>query len=308
MTTSLKVVRTVVALMLLALPAWAGAQARPLEDRRLGITHVEVNPSVREGAENRGAKESLARVSESMDAQMISAFDSIKKFEIVSWSDLKKIVDVGAANQALGGAEGFKYAGCRYSVQVKIDDFQDIQRTVELAALGETHLQRQVRVSAVVIVYDTTNGKVFTTTNIQLDSNTQAEPLSNPTARAQSTERMLIDLGRNLAELTAYRVADVIFPTKVVARTDKVVTLNRGDAFRYQPGMVFEIFSLGEELIDPDTGRRLGNQEEKIGAVRVVSVTPETCVCEVVEETRPISRGQIARLPGGQQGGGQQQR
>ncbi|MEM6312726.1 MAG: hypothetical protein AAF743_01480, partial [Planctomycetota bacterium] len=61
-------------------------------------------------------------------------------------------------------------------------------------------------------------------------------------------------------------------------------------------GQVYELFEVGEPLIDPDTGEVLGVSERFVGAVRVVRVRPNFCVAVVLDQSGPLSKGLVARL------------
>jgi curli biogenesis system outer membrane secretion channel CsgG len=285
--------------MLAALSLCVGtASAQPdrtMQDGKLGITKVEVLPALRQASANAGRVNSLDRVVQSLDAQLISAFNETRKFEVVAWSDLKDVIDVASAGQAFE-ARSFAYAGAKYMVAITVDDFQDFEQVTELPNLGRTYAQRLVRVSAVARIYDTSNGSVVHTANIQASTDLEPESVNAGGTGPRLTDEMLQAMSRQLCERIAERVTDVIFPMRVVARSGNTVTLNRGDGFNLVPGMEFDVFIRGEPLIDPDTGRALGREESLIGRVRLTAVAPETSRAEIVSGTL-IERGAVARVP-----------
>ena len=273
-----------------------GQSDRRMQDGKLGITKIEVLPAVRQSASAAGRVNSLDRVMQSLDAQLISAFNETRKFEIVAWSDLKDVIDVANAGQAFG-AQSFAFAGAKYMVAITVDDFQDFETPVtELRHLGRAWVQRLVRVSAVAKLYDTTTGSVVHTANIPASTDLEPEQVNPGGAGPRLTDEMLQAMSRQLCERIAERVTDVIFPMRVIARTGNTVTLNRGDGFNLAPGMEFDVFIQGEELIDIDTGRSLGREESLAGRVRIVAVTPETSRAEIVAGSM-IERGAVVRAP-----------
>lgn len=274
----------------------AAAQVdRKMQDGKLGITKIEVLPAVREAAATSGRLNSLDRLTQSLDAQLISAFNATRKFEVVAWSDLKDVIDVANAGQAFG-TQSFAYAGARYMVTITVDDFQDYEQVTELPNLGRTYAQRLVRVSAVTKLYDTTDGSVVQTANIQASTDLEPESVNPGGTGPRLSDEMLQAMSRQLCERIAERVTDMIFPMRVVARSGNTVTLNRGDGFNLVPGMEFDVYMQGEQLIDPDTGKALGREESLIGRVRLIAVTPETSRAEIVSGTL-IERGAIVRVP-----------
>jgi len=65
-------------------------------------------------------------------------------------------------------------------------------------------------------------------------------------------------------------ILTALYPVKVAHynASSGVVTLNRGkDALKV--GQKLKVFSMGEAIIDPDTGEQLGSDEEQIGIIKV---------------------------------------
>ena len=96
----------------------------------------------------------------------------------------------------------------------------------------------------------------------------------------------------------AARVADVIYPARIVSKIDRQVTISRGEGSGVAVGQVWEVFALGEEMLDPDTGASLGREELKVGQVRISRVNPKTSQAEIVSDSG-IDKGALLRLPVG---------
>jgi hypothetical protein len=107
---------------------------------------------------------------------------------------------------------------------------------------------------------------------------------------------MMVAVSRDLAQRIANRVADVIFPAKVLIKRDNEVTINRGEGGGVAVGDTFNVFALGEELIDPDTKESLGREEAKVGKVKITQVNPKTSTAQILEDTG-IDKGAILRKP-----------
>ena len=97
-----------------------------------------------------------------------------------------------------------------------------------------------------------------------------------------------------MAEKIALRTTDILYPAKVIAKTDNQITLNRGDGTGIAPGQIWIIYAAGKPLIDPDTGENLGTEEIAIGKARITSVTPRTASAELLED-HGVSLLNIAR-------------
>jgi hypothetical protein len=97
-----------------------------------------------------------------------------------------------------------------------------------------------------------------------------------------------------MAERVALRVLDVLYPAKVIAKTGDQVTINRGDGGGVEAGQTWNVYALGEEMIDPDTGISLGREEVKIGSEKITDVQPLFSRARVVEDNG-IDKLQVLR-------------
>jgi hypothetical protein len=98
------------------------------------------------------------------------------------------------------------------------------------------------------------------------------------------TDGLLVGLTRTICEKVSNRVVDIAYPVRVIAKTGKIVTLNRGDGSDIATGQLWEVFALGEELIDPDTGVSLGREEVSVGTLRITRVNPKTSQGAIVDD------------------------
>lgn len=70
-------------------------------------------------------------------------------------------------------------------------------------------------------------------------------------------------------------MAKVPFQCKVIKATAPTIVLNVGEEGGISVGDRYEIWSIGEAMIDPDSGANLGSEREKIGVVKVEKVNPK---------------------------------
>jgi hypothetical protein len=87
---------------------------------------------------------------------------------------------------------------------------------------------------------------------------------------------------------------DVVFPAKVLIKRDNLVTINRGEGGGVAEGDTFNVYALGEEMIDPDTKESLGREEVKVGKVKISQVNPKTSMATILEDTG-IDKGAVLR-------------
>ncbi len=268
----------------------------------IGIHSVEITPSIRKAAQANGKDQvlSLERVAESMGQQLIDRVHNTRKFTVVSRSDLSTILKDQDLQRMLSDpsdvniARAFQIAGCKYALIVTIDDFQDLKE--QMAGEGGIVLatKRTVRLSSVLKVYDTTSAELLETANFQLSNNLGKRKMFGAAADGKAYEELLTAMAREMAHKAANRVVDVIYPAKILKRTGKIITINRGDGTGIARGQTWTAFALGEKLIDPDTGEDLGAEEIAIGKIKITSVRPKTAQGVVLEDYG-IDKGQILR-------------
>jgi hypothetical protein len=161
--------------------------------------------------------------------------------------------------------------------------------------------KRTVRLGATCKIYDTTAGALLESASHLINNTTNVETLLEASNNAEATDELLRRVTRDMAEWAAVRVANVAFPVKVLAKTGKMVTLNRGEGSGIAVGQVWNANAPGKELKDPDTGEVLGREEVPVGKVRIFEVQPKFSKGEIFEDQGGVGVGAILRLaPAGQ--------
>ncbi|PIS47923.1 MAG: hypothetical protein COT17_00990 [Elusimicrobia bacterium CG08_land_8_20_14_0_20_51_18] len=67
---------------------------------------------------------------------------------------------------------------------------------------------------------------------------------------------------------------------RIIKIVGKQIYINSGKTNGEEEGRVYEVYRVGEEMIDPDTGESLGSEDEKIGTAEVVKVLPKYSIAE----------------------------
>jgi hypothetical protein len=254
----------------------------------LAVGKVKANPSIVAAAAAK--RVSLERMVEALDGQVISAVQQTRKFTLLARSDASSLVEEAAAT-----GKPFSFGEANYLLVVTIDDFQDVVETAKFAALGKEVKRRLIRFSAVGKIYDVKTNKVIETANFQEQLSEVGQDGGSLRADGDSSDSLLVGLTRAISEKIALRVVDVVYPARIVAKTGATITINRGDGTGIAKDQTWEVFALGEELKDPDTGASLGREENSVGKVRILRVNPATAQATVVGQDLGISRGAILR-------------
>jgi curli biogenesis system outer membrane secretion channel CsgG len=69
------------------------------------------------------------------------------------------------------------------------------------------------------------------------------------------------------------KLMDLAFPTMIIKVSKRNVTINMTEE-RAEKGMLLEVFEVGEDMKDPDTGESLGADEELLGELKITRVSP----------------------------------
>ncbi|MCD1124611.1 LPS assembly lipoprotein LptE [Jinshanibacter sp. LJY008] len=101
---------------------------------------------------------------------------------------------------------------------------------------------------------------------------------------------------KQISDVIADKIVNKLTPAKVVAITNGQVVINRGEAMVYD-GDRFDIYSQGEQLVDPDTGEVLGAAEEKVATILITTIKDKISY-GIVESGKidSIEKGAVARL------------
>lgn len=206
---------------------------------------------------------------------------SSRKYEVVERENLAKVqkelklVDAGLTEGAAPESNKLKAAG--YCIYGKIIQFRNYKAQVDVGGLKVNSLtgiiELQLRITNIE------NGRVLAAKTIK---QTGRKNLSNAVA---TTKNLETEVMTETLSLTAKEVVtalnDVAFPVYVLSANRRFVTGNI-TAEQVVEGDIWEVFELGDELKDPQTGEVLGYDEELIAKVRVSRPGPKTTKFEYV--------------------------
>jgi curli biogenesis system outer membrane secretion channel CsgG len=287
-------------LIVALLPALASAQDGKVT---IAISSIEPTPSL-DASVKPDKKLEMGRIIESMNSQLIDRINATRKFDVVGRSDLGDIFQ----EQALGtstnvasntAAQAGKLAGATFLLVTTVDDFQDYVETATFTGTDRSATKRVFRLSVVGKLYDSSTGKLIESADLQTGNDAFKDISENRSYSVMDgnlSDEMMVAVARDMAQKIANHFADVIFPIKVLIRRDKEIILNRGDGGGVAVGDTFNVYALGEELIDPDTKESLGREEVKVGTVRITQVNPKTSTAEILDDAG-IDKGAILRKP-----------
>ena len=267
----------------------------------VAVTKVVATKSLIESVKSNGGMNSLGRILESMNANLSAALLKTRKFEVLTRSDIDALV----AEQQFGAsgnvnvktaAKAGQFKGAQYVISVAVDDYQDYMRKRNFASLNKSVETRVIRFGAVASLIDATTGAIKETANFVISNEDRKdEDTGAMTSGGNLTDAIIAMLSRSICTSISLKISDIIFPAKIIGKSGKNVMFNRGEGTGVSVGDIFEVFALGEAMIDPDTGENLGAEETLIGVVRVTAVLPKFSKAVIVGEDNGIAKTQILR-------------
>ena len=115
------------------------------------------------------------------------------------------------------------------------------------------------------------------------------------TSTGDNDSAVLGTLMRKTASEISALVVSTLYPIKLISVSDTEAVLNYGRGFLTE-GEVLDVFALGEEMIDPDTGENLGGEEAYIGQLEIHSVQTKFSKAYVIDQAGVMARGMVARI------------
>ncbi|MEY3547306.1 MAG: hypothetical protein RLZZ313_1668, partial [Verrucomicrobiota bacterium] len=274
----------------------AAASSAHAQRETIAVGAVKVTPAVATKLSNARKTLSSEQMSQSLMEQFINSLNATRKFQVVVRSDLKDLITDDDKSRALNPdkQKGFNLAETKYLTVLTVDDYEDQTQRLEQKITNTTLTKRTIRLSLIAKIYETASGKLLESTSKSISSTDAQQTLNEASNDAEVTDSLIRTVVKDSADWAATQVADVIFPVKVIAKTDKTVTVNRGEGSGVAADQVWRVFAVGKEMIDPDTKEILGREEVEIGKVRITDVLPKFSRATVLED-RGIAEGAVLR-------------
>lgn len=283
--------------------ALAQSSAAVAERETLSISTIMATPALENKVKSDGKSSELHRFTQSLDSVLIERISAARKFQIVGRSDVdfdaikaeQDFAESGNVDSKSGAKIG-KMTGAKYVLVASLDDFQDRSRTIKIDNDRQMNI-RSFRVSAIAKLYNSTTGQLLeastqTITN-EVRRNINTAILSDEGA---NTDQMIAQASRKMADQLVKCLTDIVYPAKVVAvSSNGTITINRGEGTDIQRGQLWAVYAVGEEMIDPDTGESLGEEETLLCKAKVTSVKSKTTTLKIVGDDPGIEKGMIVR-------------
>lgn len=258
--------------------------------KKLAVTKITANSAVAARMANQGVGLSLDSILQGLDAQVHDRLLNTRRFEMLERADADAL-----ATEAAASGQAFSFNGADYILTIRVDGFNDRMEERRLASLGKTIRGRAIEISAVAKITEVATQRSISSANFSVKKYDSENRSENTTQRVgESSDVLMMDAVRELAQKIAGRTTDAVFPARIIGKRDRIVTINRNDQSGISVGQTWEVYAIGDELVDPDTGEK-SREEVYVGKIRVTRVTPQNSQAEILEDNG-VDRGAIVRL------------
>lgn len=240
-------------------------------------------------------------IADSFVDMLITAFVKTRKFDVVERSSMKRIVQeqkLGAygAVPARSAAKMGKLIGAKYMV-IGIISEAGYKKDSAAKIFGLSLAKARAVFGVDIRLVDTTTGKIVRAETYRKQKT--GMDLSSQGASISMNTGDFAKLARDVIKEVVCMVTYTIYPIKVIKASGNKVYLNYGCS-ALKKGTTLEVFRLGESLIDPDTGEKLGATEELVAKLKVTKCTNKFSVASVIDnkasgQSGGITAGMIAR-------------
>jgi hypothetical protein len=196
----------------------------------------------------------------------------------VMQSSVLREQDFAQGGRAMGDAAEFgKLNNVQMIIQPMITAFSLNSSHAPIEELpGKFRVSHNGRLSVTVKVLDTSSGEIkFQTT--QESGFSQGGGVAD--SRVAGPGR---DAWGGMAKESANKITNAVvgyvFPIQVIKADGSDIFVNRGEGGGIAAGESYDVYSVGEAMIDPVTNENLGSSEKYIGRVKVQRVAPRFSV------------------------------
>ena len=238
-------------------------------------------------------------VADSFVDMVSTAFVKTRKFNVVERSSLGKVADEqmfgasGAVDQKTAAKIG-KMQGSQFVLIGSITTFGT--ETSKTGAFGISVSSSETKVGVDIRLVNTTTGAIMMAESITMTESDSGISGGASGVKHSRTLKQgpLADLARKVSNEIAKKSMFAIYPPKILQVKSNSLIVNYGDAIM-KVGQLYDVYILGEALIDPDTGESLGSGEEFIGSVKIARTTAKVSYADIIEPGSGIQKGMILR-------------
>ena len=235
-----------------------------------------------------------------LTAELEKSLREIRKFTVLTrqHNSFKAVFD----EQKKAGSNLFK-ANTADIGQLENAEFR-IVPTVQMFAMERTshpipnisdkyRIEDSAKIRVSIQVLDTTSGEIKAAFMANGSAISDEKPSDTPDGKPE--QEIFVKAVQKASADMADKLINVVFPMKVLKVSDSTIWINRGNDGGLKIGDILEVFMLGEELVDADTGENLGRAEISVGTIQVININPRVTIAEKINGDEAIEKDFIIR-------------
>ena len=244
----------------------------------------------------------VSDVSRQLNQKLISELTQARKFRVLDREYMSEFLGEQELLRS-GGVpmeESLRLGqrlGADFLVVGTISQFRINEKEVEVLGINKTLREATINFDFRVIELATEEVRWSNTFNKRLDHRLLGALMPQGVTEDvfQIREAVLTHAGH----ATATELLDVIFPIKVVSVEAGEIYLNQG-GIRVKQGEVFDVFTAGRNVIDPDTGLKIRLDGPHIATIKITKVMPKFSLAELVagEDGQEAEQCELCELLG----------
>lgn len=229
---------------------------------------------------------------------LVDALVNARKFDMLEREDIKTLIkelDFGETDyadvknvQRIG-----KMAGADYVLIPEIRYLETAFEEKSVPYVGGKQVALTCKLATTVRTVDVGSGRIIASNISETEQKTRLREED-----ASKRRLALIDLisatQRESALKEAANIVDVAYPIRIMSLSGDTVMINRGKG-AVNEGELFNVYSAGEVMVDPDTKENLGYQEALVGKIQVTQVNLKTSQAAIVEKSADIRKLYVCR-------------
>jgi len=250
---------------------------------------------------------------EAITAQMITELEKSGRYRVVERENIKGILDeqdMGTAGRVRGGSgpKTGDIEGAQLMIKFVITDAEEESGKggkIGIGGIGIGGSKTTYRITADVRIYDMQTSLILGTTSVTAEQKKKKKGggigiggigASGNKSGGDTTGAITRSLIKQALAALDKESKVLGWKSTILKYADGKVILRGGSRDGLEPGMKFDVFELGEQLVDEDTGEVLDEGEEtQIGKIEITKVKDKVCYAKIIDGKEP-AKGNVVRL------------
>ena len=276
---------------------------------------------------------SLEAITHALEVQLADRFGAEHQFTVLEGADLNIAVPRQENHpynlKDAATAESFHKAGIRYLLVTSLEDMKNEtvdraqgrvgyqtasgssagvrERSRKETTYADTHasiatqgkfdahrvIDQKIYLLVRCRLFDAATGELLDSASHTFTTNRSYIALAAGSKEVSASD-LFETAARTLADRIAIREREALYPISVLEKAENKVTINCGSDAGLKAGQVLNVYAVGKELKDPDTGEVLGHDEKLVGRVFIIQLQPKFAKAKIWDDNG-IVKGNILR-------------